>query len=281
RILEEMGNAREAERCYDEALECFRLGLEAEPDNADLHYHRGMLLEDLERTDEAIDAFAAAASRTHAADALVRLSALLLRVGRPADALVPAEEARTRHPEDRRGWLAAGRAAFALDHAEEGEAHLRKAIDLGAGADASLELARGLQSIGRIEEALKVLEAVESPDVIACLLQADLHAALGRTEEALTDCDAAIRVATDGRDLAYRRKGDLLLRVGRVKQAAAAFDAALGLNPTDPEAWRDAARAWKAMGQEARARKMDDQARSLDPDRAELLGSEPEGSVAD
>src|SRR5437764_1334077 len=103
KILEEMGNALEAERCYDEALQCFRASLDLDPENAELHYHRALLLEDLERVDEAIDDYAAAASKSHSAEALVRLSALLLRLGRPADALVPADQARSRHPADPRG----------------------------------------------------------------------------------------------------------------------------------------------------------------------------------
>src|SRR5207249_514627 len=97
----------EAERCYDEALQCFRASLDLDPENAELHYHRAFLLEDLERVDEAVEDYAAAASKSHSAEALVRLSALLLRLGRPADALVPADEAESRHPEDPRGWLAA------------------------------------------------------------------------------------------------------------------------------------------------------------------------------
>src|SRR5207244_3849419 len=124
KILEEMGNALEAERCYDEALECFRASLEIEPDNAELRYHQAVLLEDLERVDEAIDGYAAAASKAHGADSLLRLSALLLRVGRAADAIVPADDLRARDRSDPRGWLAAGRALPALGRAAEGRAAL-------------------------------------------------------------------------------------------------------------------------------------------------------------
>src|SRR5207249_1124672 len=88
--------------------------LDLDPENAELHYHRALLLEDLERVDEAVEDYAAAASKSHSAEALVRLSALLLRLGRPADALVPADEAESRHPEDPHGWLAAGRRAETL-----------------------------------------------------------------------------------------------------------------------------------------------------------------------
>src|SRR3989442_15301712 len=125
-----MGNAFEAERCYEEALQCFRASLELEPENAELRYNQGVLLEDPERVEEAIDAYAGAASRTHGAAALVRLSALLLRVGRAADALAPAEEACSRHPTDSRGWLAAGRASSAPGPDAEAGAAVQKALAL-------------------------------------------------------------------------------------------------------------------------------------------------------
>src|SRR5438046_7070438 len=105
KILEEMGNALEAERCYEEALQCFRASLELEPENAEFLYHQALLLEDLERTDEAIDAYAASASRGHSADVLICLSALLLRLGRAADALVLAVARRPRYPFAGRGQL--------------------------------------------------------------------------------------------------------------------------------------------------------------------------------
>src|SRR2546428_369509 len=132
KILEEMGNALEAERCYEEALQCFHASLEIEPDNAELRYHQAVLLEDLERIDEAIDGYAASASKAHGADALLRLSALLLRVGRPGDAIVPAEELRSRDSSDSRGWLAAGRAFLPPGRPMDAEASLRKAPDPGA-----------------------------------------------------------------------------------------------------------------------------------------------------
>src|SRR2546428_6255632 len=131
RILEEMGSAFEAERCCEEALQCFRASLDLEPENAELRYNQGVLLEDLERVEEAIDAYAGAASRTHGADALVRLSALLLRVGRAADALTPAEEACSRHPTDSRGWLAAGRASSGPGRHAEAENAVQQAVGPG------------------------------------------------------------------------------------------------------------------------------------------------------
>jgi len=168
-----------------------------------------------------------------------------------------------------------------LTRTADAEAWLRKAADLGGAADASPPLARLLHSLGRNDDALAILTRIDVPDAEASLLRADVHRALGRTEEALADCDAAIRAATEGRDLAYRRKGGLLLDLGRSREAIATFDAALGLNPVDPEAWLDAARAWKALGQEARARKMVDQALRLDPEHAEARWLKAEGALED
>src|SRR2546429_640448 len=280
KILEEMGNALEAERCYDEALQCFRASLDLDPENAELHYHRALLLEDLERVDEAVEDYAAAASKSHSAEALVRLSALLLRLGRPEDALVPADEAESRHPEDPRGWLAAGRAFAAMGRGAEAIESFEKAKASGAG-EASLELARWLHSTGKDVEALEAVKGDAQLGSEALLLRADIHAALGRTHEALADHDAAIRSPSEGRDLAYRRKGQRLLDLGRPKQAIAAFDAALGLRPSDSEAWLDAARAWQALGQTARARKMLDEAIRLDPQNVEAQRLRSEGTVAD
>jgi tetratricopeptide (TPR) repeat protein len=132
--------------------------------------------------------------------------------------------------------------------------------------DAPVELARLLHSLEKNEEALEVLSGLKTPDAETLLLQADIHGRLGRTDEALADLDAAIHTATESRDLAYRRKGHLLLELDRPKEALAAFDAALGLRPTDPEAWLDAARACQSLGQAARARKMLDEALRLDPE---------------
>src|SRR5207253_5342748 len=248
KILEEMGNALEAERCYDEALQCFGAALGLDPENAELHYHRALVLEDLERVDEAVEDYAAAASKSHSAEALVRLSELLLRLGRPADALVPAEKAESRHPADPRGWLAAGRAFAAMGRGAEAIESFEKAKASGAG-EAYLELARWLHSTGKDVEALDALKGDAQLRSEALLLRADIHAALGRTDEALADHDAAIRSPSEVRDLAYRRKGQRLLDLGRPKEAIAAFDAALGLSPSDPEAWLDAARARQAPGQ--------------------------------
>src|SRR5947207_2348294 len=280
KILEEMGNALEAERCYDEALLCFRASLDLDPENAELHYHRALLLEDLERVDEAVEDYAAAASKSHSAEALVRLSALLLRLGRPADALVPADEAESRHPEDPRGWLAAGRAFAAMGRGAEAIESFEKAKASGAG-EASLELARWLHSTGKDVEALDALKGEAQLSSEALLLRADIHAGLGHTDESLADHDAAIRSPSEGRDLAYRRKGQRLLDLGRPKEAIAAFDAALGLRPTDPEAWLDAARGWQALGQTARARKMLDEAIRLDPQNVEARRLRSEAAVAD
>src|SRR5204862_6750550 len=129
-------------------LNCFPSSLDLDPEIEELHYHRALLREDLERVDEAVEDYAAAASKSHSAEALVRLSELLLRLGRPADALVPAEKAESRHPADPRGWLAAGRAFAAMGRGAEAIESFEKAKASGAG-DADLELARWVHCSGK------------------------------------------------------------------------------------------------------------------------------------
>jgi len=70
------------------------------------------------------------------------------------------------------------------------------------------------------------------------------------------------------------------LRLDRPKQAMVAFDAALGLNPADPDVWCDAARASRSLGQESRARKMVDQALRLDPTSSRALVLRSEGAAS-
>src|SRR5439155_915510 len=151
-----IGNALNKMVRHSEALEYHEKAVELKPEFDYALYAKahaldnlGLHEEDLERTDEAIDAYAASASRGHSTDALIRLSALLLRVGRAADALVPADEARSRHPLDGRGHLAAGRAAIALNRTADAEAFFRKALDVDPASEARLELARVLHLIGK------------------------------------------------------------------------------------------------------------------------------------
>jgi tetratricopeptide (TPR) repeat protein len=169
----------------------------------------------------------------------------------------------------------------ALGRTEEAVEFLREAKELGASADAALELARALQSLGKDQDALAALDEIMAANPEASLLRAEIHARLGRIEDALADHDTAIRAATAGRDIAFRRKGRYLLDLGRPKEALAAFDAAIGLRPADPEAWVDAALAWGALGQPSRARKMLDEALRLDPDHVQARRLRSETTAAD
>ena len=277
RILEEIGNPLEAERCYEEALRCFDGGLQLDPENEELLVLKAKLLEELERSDEAIDAYAAAATIATGPEPLVRLAALLAHAGRPADALTPADRAREMAPADGPAWLVAGRVRLLLGHAAEALPFLEKAADLGAGPEARLELGRAHAALGHPEDALRALDAIDKPDPEAHLLRAGVLGSVGRLEEALAACDAALRSPEAARDVAYHRKAKLLLDGGRTRDAIRALDAAIGLNPDDEEYWCDAAVAWKALGREDRAARMVERALDLNPacDRARELRGGP------
>lgn len=265
KVLEEMGNSLEAERCYEEALHCMDAGLGLDPEDSALALRKARLLDDLVRTEEALEAYAAAAAHASDAAASMALVDALLRAGRVPDALAPAEEATTRFPQDPRGWHAAARVWLARGDPAQALRLLEKALSLGGGANVRLDRARALSALGRQEEALSALADGGEGDSVAQLLKADLLQSLGRTDAALEACDAALRADPAAGDVAYHRKGKLLLAAGRAKEATAALDAALGLNPRDPEVWCDAAVAWRTCGREATARRLLDRALELDP----------------
>src|SRR5207244_13632635 len=105
--------------------------------------------------------------------------------------LVPANDLAERDPTDSRGWLAAGRALLALGRPTDAEVSFRKAAELGA-PEAQTDLARSLQILGRVDDALDTLAGIEAPSNEMLLLRADLHTSLGRFADALADCHTAI-----------------------------------------------------------------------------------------
>ena len=80
----------------------------------------------------------------------------------------------------------------------------------------------------------------------------------------------------------FHRKGHLLLDLGRDREALAAFDAAIGLNPDDEEYWCDAAVACRRLGREAKAQRLLDGALRMNPtsERARKLRAETGAATA-
>ena len=226
---------------------------------------RARLLDELQRTDASLEAYAAAAARAHDAEPYIALADALLRAGRASDAAAPAEAACARFPKDPRAWHVAGRVQAAGGDTARALALLERSLGLRDDPAVRLDRARVLSETGRAAEALDALGEAPGTDAAALLLRADLLQTLGRTADALAACDAAGRADARARDVAFDRKGKMLLHAGRAKEAASAFDAALGLNPREPDYWCDAALAWSSCGQTARARSLLERALRLEP----------------
>ncbi len=180
-------------------------------------------------------------------------------LGQPLQAAARA----TTRVENLRVRAEAGRARLALGRPADALPLLQESLAAQSDSDVRRDLARALAALDRREEALR--ELADAADGESRFLRADLLASLGRGEEALAVLGEATRTAPESAAVAYQRKGKLLLDLGRPKEATAAFDAALGLNPRDAALWCDAAVAWRRAGQEAKARKMLDRALALDP----------------
>ena len=182
-----------------------------------------------------------------------------------ATAAAAADRTRERFPTSAEPWLLAGLARARLGEAEAAVPLLEKAVASGGAPEARLELARVLATLGRAAEALAALDGTPVPGPEERLIRADLLNGIGRLEEALEACDSALAAAGVARDVAHHRKARILLDAGRPKDALAALDAAIGVNPEEEEYWCDAAVAWRALGRETRAQRMLDGALRINP----------------
>ncbi len=110
-------------------------------------------------------------------------------------------------------------------------------------------LARGLQQLGRYDEALAAAQAGEAlrPDVSAFSLQiGDILRAAGRDDDALA---AYRRAAAFGASTApLTRQGDLYLRLNQPDRALEAYEQALALSPNDADALLGLAQAYALRG---------------------------------
>jgi protein O-GlcNAc transferase len=204
---------------YDQALALFRSGrfdealaaahglTLAEPRRGDAWNIKGVVLNNLGRPREALDALAQAAKLMPRSDA-------------------PLVNAAKSH-------LALGSAAEAAEAA-------RKALRLNAkNIDAALFLARAKAQLGDLAGALASLQPAlitHPANAQMRALRAGILRILGRTEEALRDIDRALEVAPSV-SLRLDRAG-LLVRLDRTAQGLAEIEAVLAASPEQPDALR-------------------------------------------
>ena len=142
---------------------------------------------------------------------LVNLAATRLRLGRPAEALPPLEQALAAQPEDGEAWNHRGVALAALGRHAEAVAAFDRALAAGM-ADAGVHYRRGLSlaTLDRRPEAAQAWERAIELDAQFAPAWADLGSLLrdlGQRERALQCLERAIELGADDPLLRFQLEG--------------------------------------------------------------------------
>ncbi|MGB3541361.1 alkaline phosphatase family protein [Rubrivirga sp.] len=103
----------------------------------------------------------------------------------------------------------------------------------------ALALARAYLAVGRIEDALRVVEVYDGDTrfpIEVALLRSDLEVARGSHDAAL-DILASLPTSSAGSPEVHLRRADLYMRLGRIEDASDAFEAVLALDPDNARAY--------------------------------------------
>jgi len=240
---------------FEEALEI--LDGVAEPPRARIETRRGLVLEELERADDARTAYRRAIElEPTMAEPHNNMAALERDAGNLEAAWQHQTAALERSPDDPMLIRNAGLLSLALGQDERGEELLRRAAELDTGSvDPLRALADHYLVTGRSEEAREVLgDAVERFPRDAALLNSlgNALAATGRGDDAGAVYRRAI--AADG-ELSQPHNGlaALLLAAGDLDGAASELAAAARLAPSDPLVRRNLAELHRRRGEPDRA----------------------------
>lgn len=210
----------------------------------------------------------AAAVRMVKADAARARAFVHLQKGDLDQAVAQASEAIAHHPEEGKSRLL--RALTLMELGRHGEA----VTDLDAVIDRDPNNAEALarrgachRKLGEAEKALADLDRALDldPSLTGALKdRAMLHRAEGRDQEALDDMGRAIAVGGEDAPALRRLRGLILGELGRHAEAVPDFDAAIGHDPGDAEAFAFRGASYRQLGEAGKA--LADLTRALDLD---------------
>ena len=284
----------------EQALADFSAAIEVEP-AGELHYARGMLLDMLQRKEEAAGEYGRAIELSPAEIAFYRARAESnVELGRLEEALADLNQALSLDGQDTVLWVQRGKLLNRLKRYAEALSDLERGLAKVPNAYvARYHRAVALGKLGRMEEALAELEWVLAsvsgdqqilakvgltfrelsrpergvaavtkalelgPAAALHVLRAECLLDLGRGELALADCDAAIRL--DGDTVgAHTVRAGALRRLGRPLEALRALNDALR-HGTQPNLFLQYAEVLSELGRFPEAERMLDRAVELIP----------------
>jgi tetratricopeptide (TPR) repeat protein len=223
-----------AQGSYDQALVDIDAAIAANPEDPELHTYRGALLVRMERLEEADRAFAKSLEIRPTPGAYLTRAANRPK-GAVGSALSDIAAAEKLDPANPAIMWARFRVLAKAGRWQEELAPVTKAMkDKPNDRGLRLMRATAYARLGKADLAARDFAAVRSQSVgqalalnELCWTQATIGFAL---EAALDDCNAALAVAPRRAEI-LDSKGFALLRLGRWKEAIAAYDAALQLHP--------------------------------------------------
>ena len=255
-----------------EALAAFDEALKINPQFAKVHYSRGLALAQLGRMDEALAAFdRALAINPQDAEAHHGRGLALAQLGRMDEALAAFDRALAINPQDARAHHRRGVALALLGRIDEALVAFDRALAINP-QDAKAHHGRGLAlaKLGRMDEALAAFDralAIDPQDAEAHSSRGLALTELERTDEALAAFDRALAINPQFAEAHYNR-GVVLAQLGRMDEALAAFDRALAINPQDARTHSSRGVALTELGRTDEALAAFDRALAIDPQDA-------------
>jgi predicted negative regulator of RcsB-dependent stress response len=213
------------------------------PTSADAHLELARVLQEARQWDAALAAIEDAAARGGDPDVVgARKASVYLDAGFPRMAMIELDRVLARRPAAYDLLHERGRAWLALGDADAAARDFGTAIAKGSRPTPEQVLARrdALVSIGKKREALGALDEGMrrvGPVVSLTMPAIDLELELGRPEAALVRLDALARTGAPN-PLWIARRGDILERAGRGRDARAEYAKALALLDARPQGRR-------------------------------------------
>jgi tetratricopeptide (TPR) repeat protein len=240
-----------------------------------------LCLQRADRRGEAVEVYRRALENSGgSAQVALSLSSLLLELGRWEEARAHAELALPSAPALAHRRLA--EIALAAEDLASAERHARQAVaaepDRPAGLCALVQVLARQGKLPEAGEAMRQLESIlaagREPPPGFHLVRGDLHARLGRAEEARQDFEEEIRRNPDLLD-AHTRLAVLLVAAGEPQRAWRTLQRMVEVNGDSAAAYASAVEALRTLGDAVAAGRLLQHARSLhpgDPRLAELAG---------
>ena len=218
---------------YEAAAEAFRQAITADPSDFAAHFNLALAYSFLKKDEEGIQEYRKALElRPGLYEAQLNEGILLLRHGRPSEAVPLLEGAAVQKPKEFRPRFYLGEAALAAGAIAQAAESYRAAIEInGKSADAQLGLGRALAREGKLAEAAPYFKsAAESdPEYHSSLLElAVLYEKSGQKTEAI----GIFRQFPDDPG-AQEHLGQLLLETKQYSDAIPALEQAHAKSPTE------------------------------------------------